>query len=119
MLRCVIAAKGWRLLAARPPDADTSGGVGAAACGGGGRNVADPQQAVGGANYTASEGVDATQGGDKCKGAEGVYIPLQCRRLAAVRLLARIPFWVGLGARRGLTEAAGAKSEQANSNRHR
>lgn len=93
----MIAAKGWRLLAARPPDADTSGGVGAAACGGGGRNVADPQQAVGGANYTASEGVDATQGGDKCKGAEGVHIPLQCRRLAAVRLLARIPLLGGVG----------------------
>ena len=93
----MIAAKGWRLLAARPPDADISGGVGAAACGGGGRNVADPQQAVGGANYTASADVDATQVDDKGKGAEGVYIPLQCRLLAAVRLHTRIPLSGGVG----------------------
>lgn len=85
-----------------------SGGVGAAACGGGGGSVAGPQQAVRGANYTASAGDDATQGGDKGKGAAGVYIPLQCRRLAAVRQPTRIPFWVGLGGKRRQRRSAGA-----------
>ena len=102
-------AQGWRRWRRSAPDADISGGVGAAACGGGGGSVADPQQAVRGANYTASGGDDATQGGDKGKGAAGVYIPLQCRRLAAVRQPHRIPLWVGLGASGGRAGAQGPR----------
>ena len=101
-------AKGWRRWRRSAPDADISGGVGAAACGGGGGSVADPQQAVRGANYPASGGDDATQGGDNGKGAAGVHIPLQCRRLAVVRQPHRIPLLGGVGGKRRQGRSAGA-----------